>query len=83
MLCKSNVRALPKLLKHKTMNTKKVNINVPSEAILKRLHSTPTFSRLSKHQLKIGDNVEVVNHKQFADMLRLYPLINVGINEIK
>ena len=63
------------------MNTKKVNINVPNEQILKRLNSTPTFNRLSRLNLKVGDNIEVVNHKQFADMIRLYPLIGVKIYE--
>ena len=64
------------------MNTKKVNINVPNERILKRLNSTPTFNRLSRLKLKVGDNVETVNHKQYADMARLYPLINVNLTEL-
>ena len=64
------------------MNTKKVNINVPSEQTLKRINSTPTFNRLSRILLKVGDNVETVNHKQFSDMVRLFPLINVTVTEI-
>ena len=64
------------------MNTKKVNINVPNEQILKRLNSTPTFNRLSRLVLKVGDNAETVNHKQYSDMVRLYPLINVTVTEL-
>lgn len=63
-------------------NTKKVNINVPNEQILKRLNSTPTLSRLSRLNLQVGDNIETVNHKQYADMVRLYPLINITVTEL-
>jgi hypothetical protein len=63
-------------------NTKKVNINVPNEQILKRLNSTPTLSRLSRLNLQVGDNTETVNHKQYADMVRLYPLINITVTEL-
>jgi len=64
------------------MNTKKVNINVPNEQILKRLNCTPALSRLSRLTLKVGDNIETVNHKQYADMFRLYQLINVTVKEL-
>ena len=63
------------------MNKLKVLINVPSEAILKRLNSTPTFSRLSRINLKVGQNKETVNHKQFSDMLRLYQLLGVTVHK--
>jgi hypothetical protein len=62
-------------------NIKTVKITVPSEGILKRLNSTPTFSRLSRLTLKVGENLENVNYKQFADMKRLYPLIGVTVEE--
>jgi len=65
------------------MNIKTVRITVPNEQILKKLNSTPTFNRLSRLQLQVGENIENVNHKQFADMLRLYPLIGVVVNELK
>ena len=62
-------------------NIKTVKITVPSEEILKKLNSTPTFSRLSRLTLKVGENVENVNHKQFADMKRLYPMMGVSVEE--
>ena len=64
----------------KTVKT--VKIAVPNEQILKRLNSTPTFNRLSRLKLQVGENIENVNHAQFADMVRLYPLIGVTIEEV-
>ena len=63
-------------------NVKSVKITVPNEQILKRINSTPTFNRLSRLQLKVGDNFENVNHKIYADMLRLYSLIGVTVEEV-
>lgn len=63
-------------------NIKTVKIIVPNERVLKRLNSTPIFNRLSRLKLKVGENVENVNHKQFSDMNRLYPMINVSVEEI-
>ena len=63
-------------------NVKKVKITIPNEAILKRIISTPTLNRLSKNKLQVGENIENVNHFQFSNMLRMYPLLNVGIIEI-
>lgn len=67
----------------KIRNIKTVKITVPNEQILKRLNTTPTFSRLSRLKLRVGENIENVNHKQFADMVRLYPLIGVNVEEVK
>ena len=64
----------------KTVKT--VKIAVPNEQILKRLNSTQTFNRLSRLKLQVGENIENVNHAQFADMVRLYPLIGVTIEEV-
>ncbi len=65
-----------------TRNIKTVKITIPNEEILKRITSTPTFSRLSRLKLKVGENVENVNHKQYADMKRLYPMMGVSAKEI-
>ena len=62
-------------------NIKTVKITIPNEEILKRINSTPTFSRLSRLKLKVGENVENVNHKQYADMKRLYPMMGVSVEE--
>lgn len=66
----------------KTKNIKTVKITVPSERILKRIKSTPTFNRLSRLNLQVGENIESVNHKQFADMVRLYPIAGCTIEVI-
>lgn len=63
-------------------NIKTVKITVPNERILKRLNSTPTFNKLSRLKLQVGENVENVNHAQFANMVRLYPLTGVTVEEI-
>ena len=62
-------------------NKKEITINIPNERILKLLTSTPAFNTLSRLSLKVGDNIEIVNHKQFSDMTRLYPIIGVEVNE--
>ena len=67
---------------NKVRNIKTVKITVPNEQILKRLNSTPTFNRLSRLKLQVGENIENVNHKQFADMVRIYPLIGVTVEEV-
>ena len=63
-------------------NIKTVKITVPNEQILKRLNSTPTFSTLSRLKLQVGENIENVNHAQFAYMVRLYPLMGVTVEDI-
>lgn len=66
----------------KVRNIKTVKITVPNDRVLNRLNSTPTFSRLSRLRLNVGENIENVNHKQFSDMNRLYPMINVSVEEV-
>lgn len=63
-------------------NIKKVKITVPDQKTLNILNSTPTFNRISRLKLNVGDNFENVNHNQYSDMFRLYKLINVSIEEI-
>lgn len=63
-------------------NVKTVKITVPDEISLKKVTTIPTFNRLSRLKLKIGDNIETVNHQQFSDMVRLYPIAGVKIEEI-
>jgi hypothetical protein len=67
----------------KNKNIKTIKIIIPNERILKRVNSTPTFSRLSKLNLQVGENIENVNLKQFADMVRLYPLLGITVEEIE
>ena len=60
-------------------NIKTVKIVIPNENILKRINSTPTLKRLSKLNLMVGENIENVNHYQFSEMQRMYPIIGVEI----
>ena len=64
------------------MNVKTVLIQIDCPKILKRANNTPTFQRLTRNPLKIGANKERVNHKQYSDMLRLYPLLGIEVTEI-
>ena len=63
-------------------STKQIVIYIPNDIILKRLVTTPTFNRLSRQKLKVGENIETVNMKQYSDMVRLYPIIGVSVREI-
>jgi len=64
------------------MNTKTVKITIPNEVVLKRINSTPALSRLSRLTLKVGENIENVNHFQFSEQMRMLPIVGVAIEEI-
>jgi hypothetical protein len=63
-------------------NTKTVKIIIPNNQVLNRINSTPALSKLSKLKLVVGENIEVVNHFQYAEQLRMFPILNVKIEEI-
>lgn len=63
-------------------NTKRVVITIDNSEILRILNRTSTFRNLSRLQLKVGDNYETVNHYQYSEMLRMYPIIGVKIREV-
>ena len=63
-------------------NVKTVKITIPNEIVLKRINSTPTLNRLSRLILKVGENVENVNHFQFSEQMRMFPIAGVKIEEI-
>ena len=63
-------------------NIKKVKIIIPNDIILKRVNSTPTLKRLSKCNLVVGENIENVNHYQFAEMKRMYPILGINLIEL-
>jgi len=66
----------------KARNVKSVKIIIPNERILQRINSTPTLKRLTRSILKVGENFENVNHQQYSDLLRMYPLLGVTIEEV-
>lgn len=63
-------------------NIKTVKITIPNEIILKKIISTPTLNRLSRLILKVGENIENVNHFQFTEQMRMFPIVGVKIEEI-
>jgi hypothetical protein len=63
-------------------NVKTVKITIPNEIVLKRINSTPSLNRLSRLILKVGENLENVNHFQFAEQMRMFPIVGVKIEEI-
>lgn len=69
-------------VKNQNKNVKVVKITIPSESILKRINSTPALNRLSRLDLQVGENIESVNHTQFSEMKRLYPLLGVTVEDI-
>lgn len=63
-------------------NVKTVKITIPNEIVLKRINSTPSLNRLSRLILKVGENLENVNHFQFSEQMRMFPIAGVKIEEI-
>ena len=64
-------------------NVKTVKITIPNERVLKRINSTPALNRLSRLVLRVGENVENVNHYQFAEQMRMFPIAGAKIEEVR
>jgi hypothetical protein len=65
-----------------SQNVKTIKIIVPSEAVLKKINNTPALKNLSRLVLKVGENTERVNHYQFNQIMRMYPIIGCNISEM-
>jgi len=63
-------------------NVKTVKITIPNSAVLKLVRSTPLFQRLTKLKLVLGENIEQVNHYQFSEQMRMFPIAGAKIEEI-
>ena len=59
-----------------------VRITIPNADILKIISSTPALSKLSRLKLVVGDNFEKVNHFQFSEQMRMFPICGVKIELI-
>lgn len=59
-----------------------VRIIVPNEIVLNRINSTPALSKLSRVQLKVGSNLEYVNHFQYSEQMRMFPVCGCKIEKI-
>jgi hypothetical protein len=66
----------------KNKNIKTVKITIPNASVLKLVRSTPLFQRLTKLKLQLGENIEQVNHYQFVEQMRMFPIAGVKIEEI-
>ena len=66
----------------KSQNIKTVKITIPTDNILKRVNSTPSLSRLSRLSLRVGENIEKVNHFQYSEQMRMFPVVGVKIEEL-
>jgi hypothetical protein len=68
----------------KTMsqNVKTIKIIVPNEEVLKKINNTPTLKNLSRLVLNVGENIERVNHYQFSQIMRMFPIVGCNISEI-
>jgi hypothetical protein len=63
-------------------NIKIVKITIPNESVLRLVTNTPSFKRLTKLKLVLGENIEQVNHYQFSEQIRMFPLVGAKIEEI-
>lgn len=63
-------------------NVKTIKVVIPNEGILKRIKTTPTLNNLLRSELKVGENVENVNHSQFSRIQRILPVMGVIVTEI-
>lgn len=64
-------------------NIKKVKITIPNDVILKKIITTPALNKLSRIKLLVGDNIEHVNHYQFSELMRMFPIVGASVEEIK
>ncbi len=63
-------------------NVKTVKITIPNDVILKKINSTPALSRLTRLHLVVGENIEKVNHSQFSQLLRMFPIAGCQVVEV-
>lgn len=75
---------LRQLIKEEILNRniKTVKITIPNESVLKKINSTPTLKRLSRLTLKVGENIERVNHYQFSELKRMFPIAGAYVEEV-
>jgi DMSO/TMAO reductase YedYZ molybdopterin-dependent catalytic subunit len=63
-------------------NVKTVQIFIPNENVLSLIVRTPALSNLVRTKLKVGDNIERVNHYQFSQLMRMFPIAGAQVKEI-
>ena len=63
-------------------NIKTIKISIPSEMIVKRINTTPSLKNLTRSNLKVGDNTENVNHYQFSQIMRMFPICGCTVAEL-
>jgi hypothetical protein len=53
-------------------NVKTIKLYIPNIYILKRIKTTPALNQWFRSDLKVGDNIENVNHVQFHNIMKLF-----------
>jgi hypothetical protein len=64
-------------------NIKIIKIIIPNEVILNKIDNTPALRQLSRLRLQVGDNIERVNHYQFSQILRMFPIAGAQVIELE
>jgi hypothetical protein len=65
------------------LNIKFIKILIPNDLILKKINSTPALKNLTRLALKVGENIENVNHYQFSQLMRMFPIAGAFVEEVK
>lgn len=63
-------------------NTKKIKYVIDHPKRVKRFNSTPAFRELVRKDAQLGENIEVVNHYQYSQILKMFPSLNIKVTEI-
>jgi uncharacterized protein (DUF3820 family) len=58
--------------KNNKRNIKTIKLYIPNIHILKRIKTTPSLNQWFRSDLKVGDNIENVNHVQFHNIMKLF-----------
>ena len=64
-------------------NVKSIEVEIPNELILKKINTTPTLKRLFRGELRVGKNIENVNHFQFSEIVRFMPILGCSYKQLK
>lgn len=63
-------------------NIKTVKIIISNEVILSKINKTFALKQLSRLSLKVGENIEKVNHYQYSEQKRMFACVGVEVVDI-
>ena len=64
-------------------NIKTIRITIPNEIVLNRIKNTPALRNLSRLELRVGKNIENVNHAQYEQAKRMFPVCGCTVEDIE